>query len=323
MSEITRYNKYISDLLGGCIKFDFANKDKCISQHIAYMINRTQSMFRYEGLPSTMPQRDIELMLQLNGSIGVAQVDGNLYAFTGGFGGEPNVYYRPTLYTVANPALKLSKSFVIDEDIKIVGNDTLMIGLLPMLERYSTGITETELSLKLATINARIISLISSGDDRARESAEKYIEDIEKGELSVIAENEFLEGIKTQPYANSGNSNQITQLIELEQYWKASLFNELGLNANYNMKRESINAGESQLNNDALFPLVDDMLKRRQDGFDGVNDMFGTDIRVELASSWKDNKEEVEAEIEAIADENAKAEEGEDNERTDTVERPL
>ena len=300
MSELSRFNEYVRRITGGCDLFNFKEKESCVNQHVAYMLNRTQAMFKYSGLPSTMPQRDIELMLQVNGSIGVAQVDGNLYAFCGGFGGEPNVYYRPTLYTVANPALKLSRNFMIDEDIKIVANDTLLVGLMPLFKRYATGLTETELSLQIANINSRIISLISSGDDTALESANKYIQHIIDGDLSVIGENAFLDGIKAQPYGTTGNSNAITQLIELEQYFKASWFNELGLNANYNMKRESINSGESQLNNDALLPLVDDMLKRRQDGFDGVNDMFGTDIRVELASSWEDNIEEIDAELEKM-----------------------
>lgn len=303
MSELSRFNDYVSRITGSTPLFDFTKKEECVTQLVAYMINRTQSMFKYTGLPSTMPQRDIELMLQLNGSIGVAQVDGNLYAFCGGFGGEPNVYYRPTIYTVANPALKLSKNFVIDEDISIVANDALYLGLMPMHRRNATAIMEIELSMRIANINSRILSLISSGDDRALESAIKFLHDIEKGELSVIGESAFLDGIKTNPYASTGNSNAITQLIELEQYWKASWFNELGLNANYNMKRESINSGESQLNNDALSPLIDDMLRKRQEGFDGVNDMFGTNIQVELFSAWKDNEKEIEAEIGGMTEE--------------------
>ena len=62
------------------------------------------------------------------------------------------------------------------------------------------------------------------------------------------------------------------------------------------MKRESLNSSESQLNNDALLPLVDDMLKCREIGAAKVNEMFGTDIRVSLASSWEDNEQEIEIE---------------------------
>ena len=98
---------------------------------------------------------------------------------------------------------------------------------------------------------------------------------------------------------NGQNNNQsITQLIELLQYYKASWFNELGLNANYNMKRESLNSSESQLNDDALLPFVDDMLLSRQESFDKVNEMFGTNIQVDLGLSWKLKKDEMIQEVE-------------------------
>ena len=85
----------------------------------------------------------------------------------------------------------------------------------------------------------------------------------------------------------------LTNLIESMQYYKASFFNELGLNANYNMKRESINSGESQLNNDALLPLIDDMLNNRKRCAEEVNKRFGTHITVGFASSWEDNQIEL------------------------------
>lgn len=319
MSVLSRYERYINGLLCGKPAFDFLEKERCTNQHVSYMLNRTQSMFKWNGLPKTIPQRNLELMLQMNGNIGIASVDGLLYAFIGGLGGEPNPYYMPTLYTVANPSLKISKNYVIDEDIIIIPNDSLYIGLLPLFERYATAITETEISLLDANINSRIVSLLTANDDRTKASAEKYLDDVLNGKLGVIGNEQFLGGLQTQPYANTGH-NAITDLIELEQYYKASWFNELGLNANYNMKRESINSGESQLNNDMLLPLIDDMLKQRKEGAERVNDMFGTSITVELASSWEDNQEEIDNALNEETTTESETEEGEKNEET---ERPL
>jgi hypothetical protein len=85
-------------------------------------------------------------------------------------------------------------------------------------------------------------------------------------------------------------------LIEYQQYLKASWFNEIGLNANYNMKREKLSTTESQMNNDALLPLVEDMLESRRQCIEKVNAMFGTEISVDFASSWEKLVEEIEAE---------------------------
>ena len=106
------------------------------------------------------------------------------------------------------------------------------------------------------------------------------------GDFSVIGENAFFKGVNLQTPPAQGNQ-QIGQLIELLQYYKASLFNDLGLNANYNMKRERLNTQEVSMNIDALMPFVDSMLTERVEGVKRVNEMFGTEISVTLGSSWK------------------------------------
>lgn len=300
MSIEKRFAKYISGIIPGASPFDFTDKPKAIAQHISYMFNRTQSMFRWENLPDTIPQRILELYLQMNGNTCFYEYKGNLYVFVGGLGGEPDVYYMPTIYTIANPALTLSKSLEIDKECVVIPNDSLYIGLLPMFERYAAALAETELSIDIASVNSRIISLIGAPDDRTKESALKYLEDVRDGKQGIIAETRFLDGIKSQPYGNTGNKT-ITDLIELMQYQKASWFNDLGLNSNYNMKRESLNSAESQLNNDALLPLIDNMLEMRKIGAEKVNAMFGTDISVSLSSSWEDNQVEIDLAQETLS----------------------
>lgn len=283
---------------------NFNDKELCVSEYITYMLDRSQEMFKWTNLPDTIPQRSLELYLQTNGNTCIAEVDGKLYAFIGGLGGEPDAYYMPTIYTVANPALNISKNYRINEDCIVIPNDAMYIGLIPMYSRYATHLMENDISMRLVDINTRITSLLSASDDRTKASAVQYIADIEAGKLGVVAETALLDGIKAQPYSPTG-LNQMTNLIEYHQYLKASWFNELGLNANYNMKRESINSEEAQLNSDSLLPLVDNMLKCRKDACERINNMFGTNISVELASAWEDNQEELDAELDNLKDEDS------------------
>ena len=278
-------------------KYDFKDKRRCIDTYMRYMYIRTMSMFEYENLPDTIPKRYLELYLQNNGHAAIVQVDGKLYATFGNWGGEPDAYYVPKEYVVANPYLDLFKTYTIGEDCVIVGNDSLYRGLQPMYTRYASLLTENDLSFLLADINARIVSIINANDENTRASAVQYLQDVERGELGVIRSNGFLDDLSftTQPFSSRNTSGALTDLIEYHQYLKASWFNELGLNANYNMKREAINSGESQLNDDMLLPLIDDMLACRQRGLDEVNAMFGTDIRVRFGSSWEDNALELES----------------------------
>lgn len=274
--------------------YDFNDKERAMRNYVVYMLNRTQRLFEYKGLPDTIPQRMLEFMLQVNGFACFAKHNGNLYAFWGGLGGEPDEYYRPTKCVVSNPALKFSDTFEIDKDCVIVRNDSALYGLVPLFTRYATALVENDISFRMASINTRVEFLLSAPDDRTKEAGRLFLQDVENGKLGVIGENAFLDGIKAQEVGRSMRT--FTDLIEYQQYLKASWFNEIGLNANYNMKREKLSTTESQMNNDALLPLVEDMLESRRQCIEKVNAMFGTEISVDFASSWEKLVEEIEAE---------------------------
>lgn len=280
------------------------DKDTAVTEFIANTLAKTQSMFEYEGLPDSIPQKELERLLQTTGNAFVTSVDGVLYALSGGKGGKPDVYGRATLYTVANPALKLNKTYDIQKDGVLIENDSNGESLLPLIGRYAVLHTDGLISLNTASILTRITMLISASDDKTKQSADEFLRKIQDGEFSIIGENAFFKGVNMQT-APTTNSVYITQLIELIQYYKASMYNELGLNANYNMKRERLNLGEVSMNVDVLLPYVDNMLKERQNAVEKINAMFGTDISVKLASSWgleRDNYNALAADLETATE---------------------
>lgn len=280
------------------------DKDTAVTEFMANTLAKTQSMFEYGGLPDSIPQKELERLLQTTGNAFVTSVDGVLYALSGGKGGEPDVYGRATLYTVANPALKLNKTYDIQKDGVLIENDSNGESLLPLIGRYAVLHTDGLISLNTASILTRITMLISASDDKTKQSADEFLRKIQDGEFSIIGENAFFKGVNMQT-APTTNSVYITQLIELIQYYKASMYNELGLNANYNMKRERLNLGEVSMNVDVLLPYVDNMLKERQNAVTKINAMFGTDISVRLASSWgleRDNYNALAADLSASAE---------------------
>ena len=274
-----RFQSYIKD------------KDTAVNHYIDNYLTKTQSMFVYENLPVTIPQGELEHLLQTNGNCFVAMVDGNLYALYGSTGGEPDVYNRPTQYIVANPALKLNKVYEIGKEGVLFKNDYYMNGLLPLIGKFAVLLTDSNITLNTATILSRITMLISASDDKTKQSADAFMQKILDGDFSVIGESAFFNGVKLQN-TQASNSQQLTQFVEVIQYYKANLLNELGLNANYNMKRERLNRNEVSMNIDVLLPFVDNMLYERQQAVEAINTMFGTEITVDLSSSWKTTHEQ-------------------------------
>ena len=280
-------------------KYEVANKELNTENYIRYFLDRTLKIFKYSGLPETVPERALEYLNQTNGFSFWTIVNGDLYAFHGGLGGERNAYYEPTICTVANPALNFNANLKIDVDGVLMRNDTGFVGLVPMIAKYAYLMAENEITMRMATINARQSVIFTTADDAQKESVDLYLKRLERGELAFVTDKNFMQDVKLQPGRVSGSLG-IIELIELQQYLKASLYNELGLQSNYNMKREAIGKNEGALNEDALYPLIDNMLECRRDAIDKINRMFGTNIRVDLNSSWQDNAEQKDLEIEQL-----------------------
>ena len=150
------------------------DKDTAVTEFIANTLAKTQSMFEYEGLSDSIPQKELERLLQTTGNAFVTSVDGVLYALSGGKGGEPDVYGRATLYTVANPALKLNKTYDIQKDGVLIENDSNGESLLPLIGRYAVLYTDGLISLNTASILTRITMLISASDDKTKQSADEF-----------------------------------------------------------------------------------------------------------------------------------------------------
>lgn len=289
-------------------KFDFdkpIDKGVAMDAYIKYYLDRLQSMFKYDGLPESIPQKWLEHYLLVNGSC-VFVMDGDeLIVTTGGWGGLPDRYYIPTEYIVSNPYVKEStrKTYTIGEDCVLIRNDVYATGIMPLLIRYCSQLVENDITMNVADILARATLTITALTDTDRQSVELWLKRIRRGEIGAIGELPAMTGnqdrsVNIQPFQSTAST--LTDLIEYHQYLKAGLFNELGLNSNYNMKRESINSNESQLNDDMLHPLIDDMLTMRREALEQVNEMFGTNITVDFNSAWKDNEIENEVAIESM-----------------------
>ena len=295
------------------------DKDTAVSSIIDSTLVKTQSMFVYTGLPDTIPETALERILQTNGNCFVTEVNGYLYALRGNAGGELDPYDRPKVYTVTNNALKLNRRYDIFKDGIYWENDTNGSSLLPLIGKYAVLLTEGIISLNIGTVLSRITMLISASDDKTKQSAEEFIDKILAGDFSVIGENAFFKGVSMQNVTTSSNQ-QLTQLIEVIQYYKASMLNEFGLNANFNMKRERLNLGEVSMNDDILLPYVDNMLKCRQTAVKKINERYGTEITVSLGSSWKLNHENYEKEVQDVDTDNAPTEPIDDvHEHVDTM----
>lgn len=277
-------------------------KDMLIDSYFKYMMNKTIKMFKWNNLPDTLPPRELELVLQICRFGIFTKVKDDLFVFYGGLGGMPNEYYQPTQAIVSNPYLKFSKVLNLDDLIKdngdaVVGwNDSMHIGLFALNNRYASLLAETDLTLKYQLVNMRFMNVLTADDDSTKESIKKMFKEVSDGTgFGIIVGKKFMSesNIDKIEMRSQSSQMQLKDTIETKQYLMGSWLNELGLNANYNMKREAINESEADLNEDSLLPMIDDMLEHRKLLCENLNKKFGTNISVELSSSWQKIRKEI------------------------------
>lgn len=278
--------------------YDVKKKEHNLAQYNNYTMAKTLSMFEWADLPETIPYFELEKLLQKHGFAFITEVEGKLYAFWGGIGGLQDVYGNPTQITINNVSLGFNKTLDIKEDGVLVHNDDCMMGLLPLITKFNSALVENDINLFTAGITSRMQTLLSASDDKTKAGAEAYVEKLINGDVSVIGEAALFDGIKRQD-ATSSQGSAFTSLIEFHQYVKASLHNELGLNSNFNMKRERLTSGEVESVEDTLYPFIDNMMKCRLKAVELINAKYETGINVDYGSVWnKKNREMVDDIIE-------------------------
>lgn len=261
------------------------DKHKLLKQFKSNQLNKSLTMFEWSNLPDTIPAVELEKMLQINGYAVIAKYQGNLYAFQAGFSGQ-DPYNQPTKAIVNNPALKNNTTYTIGEDCIVIKNDDMKQGLNGIYEYYGQRLIENQITMLMTDYNLRMPFTISSSDDQTTQSAKMYLKKIIDGSLGVIGEQKLFKALSVTP-TNGKQNAPFADLYGYQQFIIAQLNNTIGLATNNNMKRERLTTNEIEVNKNASYPLVDNMLKNRQQAVDAINEMFDVDISVEYSSIWR------------------------------------
>ena len=275
-------------------KLSVTSKASLIRHQMMLMFIKTNTMFEYGGdfgkdKSDKITKRYMELVIQSRGYCAIAEKDDKLYATFGTLGGRPRWDYLPSKAIIANPYIPLYKECIIDEDCVVIPNDAMYYGLMPLHLYYATKMTDNDLSRRLLMVNTRALNLLVAKDSDVFNSLEKLLEKLENGELSAILDDTTLpvDNLKSIPFGTDKSSQTFIQLLEDMQYCRGSWWNDMGVQSNYNMKRESITSSENILNIDSLMPFADTMLEQRQLAVEKINKMFDVNWTVDYSSAWK------------------------------------
>lgn len=221
--------------------------------------------------------------------------NGKLYAVFGTIGGVVDEYYMPVEYIVANPVLgsanlRWRDYDGKDQDCVLITNtatdkmllSTIDSGLYSLISQTAVLLADNLISINCEQKNCRPVAFVSAQGEEMATGAEAVMEDIYEGKTYKVMTEELEAAIKVSPLANTGVSQSIAQLMELQTYIVSNYLQQLGIKANNLRKKERLITDEIDAQDNLTAMSITEMLESWQRGFDEANKMYGTDFKVSL-----------------------------------------
>jgi len=112
--------------------------------------------------------------------------------------------------------------------------------------------------------------------------AEDVLRDYYNGKPYKVLAQDIMDKIGVNPIGGSQTNSTLISLIEVHRSLLQDFYNEIGIGYQGNAKRERVNTAEVGMMRGCLDISIWNMKKNLEDGFERVNELFGTSIGVEL-----------------------------------------
>lgn len=256
------------------------------------LYNNASHLIILEGLPDNINSEFVMSNLILTGRVAAFRHDGDLMMLNCNVGGQVDAYYRPTRVLIANPVIG-SKDLERDKDAVVIHftpMDYLIEtpksspqfcpegGLYSLIAMCSNLLADNIASINAAQINTRVHAVFTAENSSAAKSAENTLKDQYEGKPYSVITSELLGAVNVSPLSTAGASKDLIELLEVCQYFFALFWNALGIDCNYNMKRERLITSEVDKNLQSLKVSITTILETLNADLDIVNSLFGTDI---------------------------------------------
>lgn len=251
--------------------------------YLRVLFEKCLGMFKYHNLPKSLPAEEIEKRLIWYGFCGVFHHNKyGLVVTDGGLSGVDQ-YYRPTEFTYAQPALGSGVKKIDDECIIIYNTQSDVVqpyGFKELIQRYARMLADVDSSINIQIVNSRATKLNSVSDDNTAKVVNNAMQALESGELYTVNQESLLDRWTPKDW-NTAHPETIEKLIDAKQSLLNSFLEEIGVKS-LNEKRERMITNEVSADNQLLMVNTDDLLYKRVQGVNAINDLFGENITVEL-----------------------------------------
>ena len=265
------------------------------------LYTKSLNIFNFNNLPDTISEDYLKLCLIVYGKSMITKIDNNLYCLFSN-GNTPNMYYEMIDATSANHWFNNTIERKLEEIgqknsnavmIYLTATDKYMFNnestLFSLIKRTSYLLANVLISINTVLLNTRVQALCVAEKDTDLYSIENTMQELYSGKpYKVIKNNSLLSNLSVNPLTQT--NTHLIELIESYQYIQSMFYHNIGINSNFNMKRERLNTSEIETNNDSLKTYVEEIEHSLTKSIKKVNQMFGTDISISMRKSESEKK---------------------------------
>lgn len=270
------------------------DKNSLFQHFFRTLYNNASKVILINGLPEDANYTFIMSQLLLVGRIAIFKTKGKVYLLNGHIGGKPDEYYYPTRILIANPELG---SFDLERDKEAVmcyltPTDKILDvpknpylaggGLYSLIAMVANVLSECITTVNTTLMNTRVHAIYTADTESAAKSAEPVLKAIYSGKPFSVVTSELLERLNVNPLSEHGLANTLIETLEVCQYVLSLFWNGIGIDANYNMKRERLITAEVDKNVQSLIVPIQTILETLNEGLNKANELFGTSFEAIL-----------------------------------------
>lgn len=272
---------------------------------VSKLLDITMDLFKYDGLPTSIPEEEIEKRLLTTGYCGFLQHPTLGLIVCDGYPYNYDLYGRYLNINFFNPYKKFNISNFIPQsktigiDCEIIYNNSIEKYLNQPVQgtdivfqeicRYARQLADLESSINLYIINSRQPYVLTASDAQTEQSILNVFRNMKRGEQKAIVDKNILKDATSLKNFDIVQGF-LTELLDARNSIVKQFLADFGIFSTDD-KKERLIVDEMAQENRNVKCFVYSMLKAREEGLDRVNALYGTSISVELRSELYDKTE--------------------------------
>lgn len=254
-----------------------------------YYLQRLLSKYRLTGYPENWERDGVDYMMYclfVIGHVGILETDAfgviPQYAQLTGY----NVFYGPRIALFNNPLFKRSFECVIDRDCAVVKMTSDYIGAWDLITYYADMSALAAESAGINFLNSKLAYVFFAKNKTQGETFKKLYDQIMAGNPAAVVDKDVMtdDGDPSWLYFSQNlKQNYIAGDILQDLAMIESFFNTaIGIPNVGISKKSGVTVDEVNANNSQTKALCELWLDEIRKGLDKANDLFGTNLRMEL-----------------------------------------